>query len=452
MADKTETSTSPPEPKMSRRAFVRLSVLAATAGGAILVGDNLDRIKKVFRPTSETQDLSLNGVITEIKSRYGIRIPGHAGEFTQYQVYQDQSGELSHYGEGKESAQITLEEAQTIKDSLKNVPSVGKCVQLIIPFREDGPDVIAGGNYWGLNWDFFLDPSKYQKYPQNGYLSNESGVKLVLPNKRLGEPLPTITQSSNFLPLLSEAIFNEIHVKPINKVVYPWTTFGEQLRQVIIHEGGGHGWMNYAGRLKVKNDPKAETEASSMSPMGGIPFDTYHPIISSFAMVNGWKLIPYGDYLAQWGTTGQQWAEDLRRDYPKFANWPVWDRDPTIWGAVKNRQIRLDTYASYGTIKETFATFFMFFSLSRVDDTYDKSLLTRDETNYFERMFRGLSRNPDAYIRDLIKEFPGPSYGQDLVAEKGKVKESLEKTRALYPAQLHILENGINRKIDSLFA
>ena len=126
--------------------------------------------------------------------------------------------------------------------------------------------------------------------------------------------------------------------------------------------------------------------------------------------------------MAQCGDFGKEYSEEFKKTNPENAGWLVWDRDPDIWGDMKNRKIRLDTYASYGTIKEAFATFFMFYTLSRVDDRYDKSLLTKDETGYFDRMFDGFSKNPEGYIKTLIAENPGPAYTLDMFDNKHDIR------------------------------
>jgi hypothetical protein len=164
--------------------------------------------------------------------------------------------------------------------------------------------------------------------------------------------------------------------------------------------------------------------------------DTYHPVISSFAKVNGWELIPYGDFMAQWGDFGRQQSGLLKKVYPKMAAWPVWDRDPKYWGRLENRTVRLDPYASYGTIKETFAQFFMFYALSRVDDRYDKSLLTDGETKYFHKMFDSLTGNSERYIQNLIKENPGSSFSPDLFGVRTGFETFNQKMGLKYPHQI----------------
>jgi hypothetical protein len=438
-----ETAVPHYPPDISRRSFIKISAAVMVASGLTVLGVN-----EILGSRENTKDQSLSEVITEIKSKYGIEIPIHEGEYSQYQVCYDQNNDLIHCGEEK-NTQISLDEANIIEDSLKSIPSVGKYTQLIIPFREDGPDIIGGGEYLGLNWDYFLDPAKYQNYPKDRYLSNKSVVKLVLSNKYPKEPLPPYTQSSNFLPLFSEVLLNEIGIQAKNRVDYPWTTYGERLKQATIHETGGYGIEEYACRIKIKNNPKAEHDASAMSQFGGIPLDTYSPIPYSFAKVNGWKLVPYGEFIGQWGNYGKEAANELKQDNPKLAVWPVWDRDSDIWGPIEDRNIRLDPCASYGTIKETFATFLMFYVLSRKDNRYDKSLLTEAETKYFDKMFRGLSRNPDSYIYNLIKENPGPIYSPDLFKDKVRSNKSSEQTSIIYPEQVSML-NTSSKKIVNL--
>jgi hypothetical protein len=368
------------------------------------------------RALKEPESESLPDILEEIKSKYGIYIPALAGEFTQYQVCQGTDNKLEQCGK-EASTQISLDEAETMKNAFKHIPFAGKLAQLIIPFRNTSADAIGGGNYLGPNWDFFLDISKYQTFPHDRYLSSLSAVKLILSNKGLNEPLPPVTQSSNFLPLFSQISLDATGISPKNTVLYPWTNYGERLTQVIIHEVGGHGVTELAGSIKVHHNPEADYASSAMSLLGGIPLDTNNPIISSFAKVNGWRLIPYRESMAQWGNIGRQLAEELSRTNPKMAEWPVWDRDPKYWGSLKDRTVRVDTYASYGTIKETFATYFMVYALSKTDNRY-KSLLSETETRYFEKMFKGLSGNPEKYIQQLIEENPGPSFSSDLFGSK----------------------------------
>lgn len=422
-------------PPMSRRDFNKIALATLAAVGATALG--LDKIIKFLQePRSE----SLSDILDEINSKYGISIPSLAGEFTKYQVCSGQDNTLVHCGEEK-STQITQAEAETIKNSLKIMPSAGKFAQLIIPFRNESADAIAGGNNWGRNWDFFLDPSKYQNYPRDRYLSSISAVNLVLPDKGLDEQMPPVTQDSNFLPLLGVASLDEVGIQTKNIVYYPWTNHRERLTQTIIHEIGGHGVIELAGRIKVNYNPEAEYEASAMSLFGGIPLDTNHPIVSSFAKVNGWMLTPYSEFMAQWGDFGRQRSEEVKRTEPKWAGWLVWDRDPKYWGSLEDRTIRLDTYTSYGTIKEAFAQFFMFYSLSRVDNRYDKSLLTDNETKYFDKMFRGLSGNPKKYIQNLIEANPGPSFNSDLFETKTNFKTFVKKMGLKYPHQINGVTN-----------
>jgi hypothetical protein len=382
-------------------------------------------LDETLKPFKEPQSEPLSEILCEIKSKYGIYIPGTSGEYIKNEV--------------EKSAQITLDEAKIIESALKIMPSPGKFTQLIIPFRNESADAIAGGNYWGPNWDFFLDYSKYKNYPRDRYLSKISALNLVLPDKKPGEPMPPVTPDSNFLPLFSAASMNEVGIQPKNIVNYPWTTHGERLKQVIIHEIGSDGVIQSAGSIKVNYNPEADYQSSAMSLFGGIPLDTNNPIMSSFAKVNGWRLIPYSDFMAQWGDVGKQYAEDLKRTDPKMAAWPVWDRDPEYWGSLENRTIRLDTYASYGTIKETLSQFSMFYTLSRVDNRYDKSLLTDGETKYFNRMFNGLSGNPEKYIRDLIAQNPGPSFNLNLFETPTSFRMFNQKMGLKYPHELPLL-------------
>ena len=421
-------------PNLSRRSFLKATAGVLVATGSVLLyenysgkinrflgtpennslNDSVNDVEIANKKVNKTEGEELLGTIREIQSKYGVYIPSLEGEFSDYQVCLGTNNELIRCGEKENSTQITKEEAVIIKEGLDKIPSPGRFVQMVIPFRKNSPDVIGGGSYLGYNWDYFLDPSKYQDYPKDRYLSNISAVQLFISDKKVDSALPPVTSNSNFLPLLSEAGMNQLGLKATNRVDYPWTTYGERLKQVVIHEIGGHGVDEYASRIKVKNNPRADYEASAMSLFGGIPLDTNNPVISSFAKVNGWKPVPYSDFLTQWGDYGKEQSDDLKRKNPKRADWPVWDRDTKVWGELGNRNIRLDPYASYGTVRETFATFFMFYTLSKSDNRYDKSLLTKEEIKYFDGMFKGLSKNPEGYIKTLIEENPGPTFSPSL--------------------------------------
>jgi hypothetical protein len=425
-------------PQLSRRSFLKATAGALVAAGSVLLYENYsEKINRFLgnlennplngsandveianKKAHKTEGEELLGTIREIKSKYGIEIPSKEGEYVQYQVCLDANKDLVRCGTEDNSTQITNEEAGIIEKSLSKIPAVGKLAQLIIPFRKDGTGVVGGGSYMGQNWEYFLDPAKYQNYPMDRYLSDKSAVELFLPKNTPDETLPPVTRDSNFLPILVEASMNSAGIKAKNRVDYPWTTYGERLKQVTIHEIGGHGVKEFATGIKVNHNPKAENDASAMSMYGGIPLDTNNPIYSSFAKVNGWVQIPYGEFLTQWGKDGQNMSENLKINDPKRAEWKVWDRDPNIWGNIKERNVRLDTYASYGTINETFATFFMFYTLSKTDKNYDRSLLTEAEIKYFDRMFNGLSKNPEKYVKTLIDENPGPSFDRDIFKPK----------------------------------
>jgi len=438
-----EGEAAPNHIKISRKQFIDLGL---TAGGAVLVTLGFPEL---IRGLNKSESESLDDILREIEAKYGINIPTSEGAFVQYQVCQDADKQLIRCGTEEKSTQIIQNEAGIIRDTLKKIPSAGTFAQLVIPFRNNAPDTIGGGSMMGHNWEYFLDPSKYQNYPQDRYLSPLNAVSLTLSNKKPDEILPPVNEASNFLPILTEASMNQIGLKPANRVDYPWTTYGERLKQVVIHEIGGHGVTEYAQEIKVNHNAKADYDASGMSLFGGIPLDTNNPIISSFAKVNGWMLIPYSEYISQWGDYGKQESETFKKTDPERAAWLVWDRDPQVWGNLQNRTIRLDPYASYGTIKETFATFFMFWSMSESDKRYDKSLLNSNEIKYFDRMSSSLSRNPEKYIKQLIEENPGPTFNMDLFETKYKYKELKINQKMLLkrPRNIPVTINDIEKQL-----
>ena len=274
-------------PQLSRREFIvaGASMLAA-AGGLLIYKEIRDRLdmpdsidkqtlqgsfnnppevttieNKQSRKSEEEQRL---GILRNIESKYGIYTPSQEGEYTRYQACWGDDNIIS-CGKETKSAQITKDEASIIYEALGRFPSPGKYVQLVIPFRyASGEGGIGGGHMSGFNWEYFLDPAKYQEYPKDRYLSTKSAAELDLIDKKPDEALPSITEQSNFLPLLSEAYMNEVEIKPKNRVDYPWTTIGKRLRQVVVHEIGGHGVTEYATGIKVNHNPRAENNASTM--------------------------------------------------------------------------------------------------------------------------------------------------------------------------------------------
>jgi hypothetical protein len=395
-----------PEIVMSRRDFLKLGGIALAAGGLLGYGAyELDRTPDV------SKEEPCEDVLNKIQSKYGIYIPRSEGEYVQYGSYQTEGGKTERYG-GVPNTQVNLEEAKIIEESLAIVPSAGKLVQLIIPFRDSAPGVFPGGYFWGRDWDYQFDRSKYPEYPTDRYISELSAIQLILTDKNMDEPLPVITPDSNCLPAFSLFAMSMAGIKPVNAVNFPWTTHGERLRQTVIHEVG-HGISVLANRMKVNFDPLIESRASYMSLFGGANMDTYNPIYSSFAQINGWKMIPYAEFVSQWGEYGKAQAEYLEANIPHDAHWPIWDRDPAVWGPLENRRVRLDTYSSYGSISETFASFFMFYLLGKHDSRYDLSLLTKQERSYFREMDWGLTLSTEGYLRALIKNYPGPTYYTD---------------------------------------
>lgn len=431
--------------RITRRHFLQMGVTAAGAMAFITMDRALGFYRTPETDNKEQQVPTPEYPIDHIKKKYGIEVPKE-GEITDYQICLNSSGEYTHCGEEK-STQLTSEEANTVLDALNTIPNPGNYAQLIIPFRKNQEGVIGGGDVLGKNWEYFMDSLKYPEgYPKDSHTSDKFAIAIYLSNKNLNESLPPAESITNVLPLLTAASLNTSDVKVINKIDYPWTTYGERLKQVVVHEVGGHGINEYAGRIKVNNNPQAEYEASGMSIFGGIPLDTFNPITASFAKINGWIQIPNANFMEQWGEEGKIFANEVRNNNPKLADWPVWDRDPKIWGTMEDRKIRLDSYASYGTIKETFATFFTFYSLSRIDKKYDQSLLTKTELEYFDAMFAGLTVNPESYIQRLIKQNPGPSFGSLNNENISKEDNSPETTPTPAPKETRSRTITYNKK------
>ncbi len=160
--------------KIGRRQFIELGL---AAGCAALIAMKTPESTNAF---STDQDEILADILEQIRINNGVYIPSTEGEFIKNEVCFDSNNRIQRCGTGEKNTEITKEEAILIRDSLTGIPSVGTYVQLLIPFRDKSSDAIGGGGMWGHNWEYFLDPSKYPKYPQDIYLSKISAATLTL--------------------------------------------------------------------------------------------------------------------------------------------------------------------------------------------------------------------------------------------------------------------------------
>ena len=407
---------------------------AALAGAGIyIIEESINNQSFLLNLLPEPELHTTDEVIDFTQKRYGISIPKYEDEkYFRKDCSVNSFGEL-YVSHEVPNCQITFEESKVIKESIKDIPGAFAMAQLIIPRRispkkdEDKDDYVAGGNFQGRQWPFFLDISK-SHYPKDRYLSGIAAIEIMLPEKSLNESLPNIDSNSNFLPLFSAAAMNSAEIKVKNEILYPWTTHGERLKQTVVHEFV-HGIASITNQVRFKGDARKDYNTLAYDIYGGQILDTNHPLYASFAKVNGWKKIPRAEYVEQFD---KEAADNIRRDNPYSAKWEVWDRDPQIWGSLNERKIRVSTYASYGPIHEAFADFGMVYTLSRTDERY-KNLLDPNEEKYFKNLLNGLARNPKKCIEKLIDENRGVAFDASLVSNhKDSVKiDEIERMGAL---------------------
>lgn len=374
------------ERKPSRRDFIKIAGL--TAGGAGLAWALVNRRNIAFKADEFLLDFSSTEEILQfVNERYGIEIPDRPLSKYSHEIWvEDESGQGK--SETIQNTTLSHEEAVTIGTTLGLIPGAGSLAQLIIPYRNHEKKAIPGGSYMGYYWSRRVESSL--QLPKD---TDKAAIRLDLPaDIGLDDLLPEISEGDVLLPFMSQlGLFESgVTVKIAHEV--PWTTHGNRLRQSIIHEFGHGLWDQVA--LANSKTYKDYYNTGWHTPYNFNTWDVNHPILVTFAEVNGWKLVPYPQFVEQYSP---EYAEELRHEQSDFTKAKIWDRDPNVWGPLEDRRIRLTPYASYGPPQETFSEFFMTSIL------YPK-FLSDKERRYFNRIHDGLRRDPQMFFKSVAEK------------------------------------------------
>lgn len=373
------------ERKLSRRGFLKFVGVTAIGTGLGLAWVNrrniafeADEFLLSFRSTEE--------ILKFVQERYSIEIPARPlSEYSHETWVEDESGQGK--SETIQNTTLTHEEAVTIGTTLGLIPGAGSLAQLIIPYRNHEKKAIPGGSYMGYYWSRSMEFSR--QLPKD---TDKAAIRLDLPaDISLDDSLPEISEGDVLLPFMSQLglVESGVTVKITHEL--PWTTHRERLKQSIVHEFGHGLWDQVA--LADSKTYKDYYNTGWHAPYNFNTWDVNHPILVTFAEVNGWKLVPYPQFVEQYDP---EYAEELVQNKSEVANASIWDRDAEVWGPLEDRVMRLTPYASYGPPQETFPEFFMASIL------YPEFLNER-ETHYFKRIHEGLRRNPQAFFKSIVE-------------------------------------------------
>lgn len=332
-------------------------------------------------PTEQSLSPEVRNILLKIEEQYGIEIPTQVSE-----VYTDYSqGEIPN-------ALLALEEARLFEETISLIPGAGYLVQLIIPSRYAGQEIVAGGSYLGYQWPAFLHPRESSSFLHDTlYVSESAAIRLIIPeNVSMEDPLPTVGEEYSVLPPLIQISMTSAGIEANTQTEIPWTTHGERLKQTIVHETG-HALID---RVRIANSENIEEyrRRSGFYLYNKNTVDIDNPLFKAFAEVNGWRLIPFHELARQYDST---LADRLLAEHPESAETLVWERDFDIWGNLSNRKIRLTPYASYGPIQESFCEYWM------VSILYP-DILTAEEREFFKKIHEGLRGNPDEFVKSIV--------------------------------------------------
>lgn len=419
MSDRKEAHT--PHPGISRKQFLTALAGNAVAAGAAYAASRptLGKlgVEVPFPDFTSNEPKTAEGYIDRISNDFGIEVPKNA-DF-QYKV-DTRLGNYVNILEDGLNTKLNLDEAKILHETLGRVPAAGHLVQLIIPYRFAGAKVFAGGTYEGYFWpvgkgermDESLPDIIENEKPQTPYFaSNKAAFELKLPNGvRMADPLPTKNPDDVPLGILSAASAGIAQLN-LNEEL-PWITHGERLKQAVVHELG-HGLIDQVAlardiefraecqdpqsieirrqcTLQASEDVKQYYQSKGISLIMGAPVDSNHPLLSTFAEINGWELLSAYQFANRY-TDNTNLLEKYRAKDDEIS---FWDRDPTVWGDLKNREPRLTTYASYEPIQEAFCEFWMASILY-------PEFLTDSERRYFAKIHNDLKKDPDSFIQQI---------------------------------------------------
>lgn len=411
MARQKETSPR----RISRRHFIAAGLGAAALYAATNPGLRRLGLNLPMPEISSGKPQSLEAILAATKKEYGIEVPIEPDE--KYRVDLNLANYEGVLNNGL-NTQLTLDEAKVLSQSLDKIPAAGEIYQLIIPYRfalyypdHQGKlrERFAGGTNLGYFWPIgrgqrlndSLPKIIAQEHPKSPFFATDKAAfELKLPDQpNLDDPLPA--KKSGDVPLGSFTNIATSNVRLNLKEEVPWTTHRERLKQAIIHEFG-HGLLNQvalsASCDQVHCDTREYYQGLSISLINGETVDWDHPIIKTFAQVNGWQLVTFTELLGRFGIDAN--SDIFKEAQAKEKQGKVhmyWARNPDVWGDLAHRKPRLTTYASYGPIQEAFAEFWM---ASIAHPQY----LNKNEKDYFAKIHNGLKDNPKQFFDSIAKD------------------------------------------------
>jgi hypothetical protein len=357
--------------------------MAASAGAGTETPFPTTAIETPAGVTSRGPELrTTEQILQEIKTKYGVTIPDHVDP-----LYSRENTD----GSVTPNLVPNPEQASAIEEAIARIPRADYLAPIMLLYK--GTDIsVTTGDYLGYLWPLFLHRSQYPSFQYDRLLGGEAAVEVDIPDVNLNTALPKKTAEMGLLPRAPD--------NPNTTETVPWTTQKERLEQVITHEYG-HAIQDQASLrasiLREPTDPAAAIKdywsKQSYAPYNQNTWDTTNPVYEGFAKVDGWKLIPYPDFVRQFDPEA---ADQIPTKYPQDANLLIWDRDPAVWGDLEHRINQLTIYASYGPIQEAWAEFWM---------TYIRypQLLTQQQRAFFQNIQQGLRNGPDDFFRRVVQ-------------------------------------------------
>jgi len=373
-----------PQKKISRRQFL-LGSAALGIGTALTAISGRFLLENTKNVQAETQPVNPPvvetktniDILNEINQRYGVEIPTTVSH--RYSELDLNTKEMLP------NLIPSKEEAEILEKAISKVPGASYLGPLLIPSANTEPDPIPGGSYLGYQWPAFLHPDEFTEFPYDRLVDKRPAISIKIPDVPVDEPLPEVKDKNNLLPSIAAMTNETITINGEEEI--PWTTYGDRLEIATIHEFA-HGIEDQLS-LATSSSVSEYWNKQAFTIVNKNTWDIDNPVFTTFAKVNGWELIPEYDYVKQYDS---EFAE-----YLKDGGWAkgfLWDRDPKVWGDLKDRKLRLTVYASYGPIQEAFAEFWMASILY-------PELLTEDEKAYFGKLHNGLRGNPEEFIKQI---------------------------------------------------
>jgi hypothetical protein len=378
-----------PIPKKLAAGLAAIGV-AVTMLGAVKPTQGSPKIESNPTPIgSLVETRTSEQILKEIQTRYGVTIPDKVDP-----LYSKENPD----GTTAPNLVPNPEQAGAIEEALSEIPHPGDLAPLILLYKDNDLPV-ANGSYLGYIWPSSLHQSGYPNFTYDKMLDNRPAIELDLPDIDLDATLPKKTKDMGLVPELAQPGPGQSENINMTETV-PWTTQKERLKQVIVHEYG-HAIQDQVSleqsKLKYPTDSAAALKdywsKQTLTIVQGNTWDTTNPMYLEFAKVDGWKLVPYSDFIRQFDPA---FADYITTRFPQDAANLIWDRDPAVWGDLQHRKNQLTVYASYGPIQETWAEFWMASVLY-------PELLTDEQRTFFQNIQNGIKQHPNDFFRQAVQ-------------------------------------------------